>query len=263
MAEERPLALVTGASSGIGFELAKQFAENGFDLVVCAEDAGLDDAARQLSATGANVEAVHQDLRKPDEVENLWRHVRDGQRNLAAAALNAGVGKGGAFIDTELEDELALIDLNVSSTVHLAKRVLSDMAARNTGKVLITSSIASTMPGSYQAIYNASKAFLQSFAVAVNDELKNTDVTITSLMPGPTETNFFRRAGMADNTKVGKSSSKDDPAAVAKQGFEALMAGRERVVASSATTKIQEAVNTVLPDRVKAMLHRFMAKPQN
>lgn len=262
MADERPLALVTGASSGIGLELARQFAEHGFDLVICAEDAGIDDAARELSATGAQVEAVHQDLRKPEEVENLWRHVRDVGRPLAAAALNAGVGKGGAFVDTELEDELSLIDLNVSSTVHLAKRVLTDMVTRNSGKVLITSSIASTMPGSYQAVYNASKAFLQSFAVAVKDELKDTDVTITSLMPGPTETNFFRRAGMAENTRIGKSSSKDDPAAVARQGFKALMAGRERVVASSATTKLQGAVNNVLPDRVKATLHRVIAKPQ-
>lgn len=262
MADERPLALVTGASSGIGLELARQFAEHGFDLVICAEDAGIDDAARELSATGAQVEALHQDLRKPEEVENLWRHVRDLSRPLAAAALNAGVGKGGAFVDTELEDELSLIDLNVSSTVHLAKRVLTDMVSRNNGKVLITSSIASTMPGSYQAVYNASKAFLQSFAVAVKDELKDTDVTITSLMPGPTETNFFRRAGMAENTRIGRSSSKDDPAAVARQGFKALMAGRERVVASSPTTKLQGAVNNVLPDRVKATLHRVIAKPQ-
>lgn len=260
MSEQRPLALVTGASSGIGFELAKQFAQNGFDLIICAEDAGIDDAARQLSGTGAQIETVHQDLRKPEQVERLWRHV--GDRPLAAAALNAGVGKGGAFVETELDDELSIIELNVSSTVHLAKRVLTDMVARDEGKVLITSSIASTMPGSYQAVYNASKAFLQSFAVAVNDELKDTGVTITSLMPGPTETNFFRRAGMADNTRVGRSSSKDDPADVAEQGFRALMAGRERQVAASPTTKIQEAVNTVLPDRVKAMLHRVMAKPQ-
>ena len=255
----RPLALVTGASSGIGLELAKQFADNGYDLVICAEDAGLDDAAQELSVLGAHVEAVHQDLRKHDEVDNLYRHVQATGRPLAAAALNAGVGQGGAFIENDLADELAIIDLNVSSTVHLAKLVLTDMAARNEGKLLITSSIAATMPGAYQAVYNASKAFLQSFAVALNEELKSSGVTITSLMPGPTETNFFSRAGMAD-TLMGRSRSKDDPADVAKQGFEAMQAGRERVVASSVVTKVQETVNGVLPDKVKAKLHGLIAR---
>jgi short-subunit dehydrogenase len=133
------------------------------------------------------------------------------------------------------------------------------MVARNDGKVLITSSIASTMPGSFQAVYNASKSFLQSFAEALQNELKDTGVTITSLMPGPTETNFFRRAGMLD-TRVGQSS-KDDPADVAQQGFEALMAGKDKVLASSVKTKVQGVANRVLPDKVKAAAHRLMAEP--
>jgi uncharacterized protein len=257
--QDRPLALVTGASSGIGFELAKQFADHGYDLIICAEDAGLDDAAQKLSGIGAHVEAVHQDLRKYDEVENLYKHVQDAGRPLAAAALNAGVGQGGPFVETDLADELSIIDLNVASTVHLAKLVLKDMTSRDSGKVLITSSIAATMPGSHQAIYNASKAFLQSFAAALNDELSDSNVTVTSLMPGPTETNFFVRAGMAQ-TRVGSSSSKDDPADVAKQGYEAMEAGRNRVVASSLMTKVQERVNSVLPDVVKAKLHGLIAR---
>lgn len=257
--QDRPLALVTGASSGIGFELAKQFAEHGYDLVICAEDAGIDDAAEQLSGLGAQVEAVHQDLRKYDEVENLYKHVQETGRPLAAAALNAGVGQGGPFVETELADELSIIDLNVSSTVHLAKLVLKDMTSRDSGKVLITSSIAATMPGSHQAIYNASKAFLQSFAAALNDELDDSGVTVTSLMPGPTQTNFFERAGMA-NTRVGRSKSKDDPADVARQGYQAMEAGQRRVVASSLVTKAQERVNSFLPDVVKARLHGLMAR---
>ena len=153
--------------------------------------------------------------------------------------------------------------LNVESTVHLAKLVLDDMVARGAGgKVLVTSSIASTMPGAYQAVYNASKSFVQSLVEALQQELVDTDITITSLMPGPTETEFFERAGMADNTRMGKAK-KDDPADVAKQGFEALMSGETRVVAASAKTKLQEAGAKVLPDRAKAALHSAMAKPQD
>ena len=180
-------------------------------------------------------------------------------RPVSAAALNAGVGQGGAFVDTDLADELRIIDLNVTSTVHLAKRLLRDMVARDDGRVLITSSIASTMPGSFQAVYNASKSFLQSFAQALQNELKDTEVTITSLMPGPTDTSFFHRADM-DDTAVGQGA-KDDPAQVAKQGFDALMAGKERIVGGSATTKAQEAANKVLPDKLKAAAHRQMAEP--
>jgi short-subunit dehydrogenase len=143
--------------------------------------------------------------------------------------------------------------------VHLAKRVLPDMVARNAGDVLFTSSVASMMPGTYQAVYNASKSFVQSFAEALRNELKDTDVTITSLMPGPTDTQFFERADMMD-TKVGQSS-KDDPAVVAKQGFEALMKGKEKVVAGSAKTRVQGAASKVMPDSAKAEMHRKMAEP--
>jgi short-subunit dehydrogenase len=143
--------------------------------------------------------------------------------------------------------------------VRLAKHVLRDMAARSEGRVLFTSSIASTMPGSYQAVYNASKSFIQSFAQAVAEELKDRGVTVTSLMPGPTETDFFHRAEM-DDTKVG-ASQKDDPAQVAKQGFEALMKGEGKVVGGSLGTKAQEALGSVLPDRVKAAMHSRMAEP--
>ena len=262
MTETRALAVVTGASTGIGYELAKQFATHDFDVIVCAENDEIQAATDELSKVGSRVVAVQADLRRYEGVERLYSEILSTGRPLAAAALNAGIGKGGAFLENDLADELALIELNVTSTVHLAKRVLADMVSRGDGKLLITSSIASTMPGSYQAVYNASKAFLQSLAVALQDELKDTGVTITSLMPGPTETEFFKRAGMAHNTRVGRSGSKDDPAHVAAQAFAALMAGKDRVVASSLSTKAQEMVNSVLPDRAKAALHRVMAKPQ-
>ena len=254
-------AVITGASSGIGYELARQFAEHGWDLLVAAEDEEIEQAATDLRRDGQNqVQAVRVDLATYDGVEELYRAIRATGRPVDAVAINAGRGIGGDFTrQTPLEDELNVIDVNVTSTVHLAKRVLPDMIERNAGRVLFTSSIASMMPGTYQAVYNASKSFVQSFAEALREELKDTDVSVTSLMPGPTDTNFFHRAEM-DDTKVG-ASKKDDPAVVAKQGFEALMSGKEKVVAGSAKTKVQGAASKIMPDKAKAEMHRKMAEP--
>jgi short-subunit dehydrogenase len=223
-------------------------------------------AARELRGTGADVGTVQIDLTTPDGVEELYRHIRSCGRPVDALALNAGVGAGGAFAGpdpdrTELADELAIIDLNVRSTVHLAKYVVGDMVARNQGRVLFTSSIAATIPGAFQAVYNASKSFVQSFALALRNELKDTEVTVTSLMPGPTETEFFERADMLD-TKVG-ASDKDDPADVARDGFEAMMNGDERVVSASLSTKAQGRFSRAIPDSVKAAQHRKMAEPRS
>ncbi|MFI2780445.1 SDR family NAD(P)-dependent oxidoreductase [Streptomyces sp. ALB3] len=260
MSADKPLALVTGASSGIGFELAKQLAERGFDLVVNAEDsARLRQAAEQFRAAGARVEVVRADLRVREETEALFATAVSLGRPLDVVALNAGVGRGGAFADTDLEDELEIVDLNVRSTVHLAKLVVRDMVARDAGRVLVTSSIASTTPGSFQAVYNASKSFLQSFTEALRNELKDTGITVTSLMPGPTETDFFHRADM-DDTKVGRQD-KDDPAQVARQGLDALLSGKPKLVAGSLRTKAQGVAGKVLPDTAKAEAHRKMAEP--
>lgn len=255
------LAVVTGASSGIGLELARVFAENGFDLLIAAEDNELHPAQEELKETGASVQAHRVDLSKEEGVKELYMHIIGLDRPVDVLALNAGVGAGGAFAtETSLRDELRMIDLNVRSTVHLCKLVLKDMVERDEGRILITSSIASTMPGAFQAVYNATKSFDQSFALAIRNELEDTGVTVTSLMPGPTETEFFERAEMED-TEVGQSE-KDDPAQVARQGFEAVMAGEERVVGGGFKTKAQAIAAKVLPDSKKAEMHRKMAEPQ-
>jgi len=257
----RPLAVVTGASSGIGYELAKVLAEEGFDLMIAAEDDELSQAqARLAGVSDGSVDAHRVDLATEAGVIELYRHIANAERPVEVLALNAGVGAGGAFAtETDLADELRLVDLNVRSVVHLAKLVLPEMVERDGGRILITSSIASTMPGSFQAVYNASKSFDQSFALALRNELKDTAVTVTALMPGPTDTEFFQRADMED-TRIG-AGKKDDPAEVAREGYEALMAGKQKVVAGSFKNKLQAAAGRAMPESMKAKAHRHMAEP--
>ena len=182
----RPFAVITGASSGIGYELAKVFAGNGFDLLINAEDERLKDAKRTLAINGTRLEAVRADLSKPKGVVKLYERIQRTGRPVDALALNAGIGEGGDFVrQTDLDQELHLVDLNVRSTVHLSKLVLGDMVNRGEGRVLFTSSIASTMPGTYQAVYNASKSFVQSFALAIRRELKGTGVSGYRADAGP------------------------------------------------------------------------------
>ncbi|GAA3166418.1 SDR family NAD(P)-dependent oxidoreductase [Planomonospora alba] len=259
-APARPLAVVTGASSGIGYELAGQFARNGFDLLVAAEDEEIAPAARALRKLGARVEELRVDLADYDGVERLYGAATAAGRPVEAVAINAGIGVGGDFArETDLRAELRLIDLNVTSAVHLAKRMSRDMAGRGRGRILFTSSVAATMPGPFQAVYSASKAFLLSFAEAIREELKGTGVTVTALMPGPTETEFFERAGMQD-TRIG-AGPKDDPAEVARAGFEALMAGKDHVVAGSVKNKLMAGAAKVAPEAAKAAAHRRLSEP--
>ena len=251
--------MVTGASSGIGYELAKQFAQNGFDLLVAAGSDDIHRAAQELQTDGADVTPIKVNLADHDGTHELIAAIESAGRPVDALALNAGFGLSGAFVETDLRTEMDMIRLNVMSVVHVAKYVIKDMVARRSGRVLITSSIAGTMPTPYEAIYGATKAFDRSFSQSIREELKDTGVTVTTLMPGATETNFFHRAG-ADDTKLG-ASEKDNPAEVAKEGFEALMAGKDHVVAGSAKNKLQAAAGYVLPDPLVAKAHAGMSKP--
>jgi short-subunit dehydrogenase len=257
----RPLAAVSGASSGIGYELAREFAQHGYDLVICAEDQRIDEAARALEREGARVVPVQADLSTYDGVEAFYARIRETGLPLEAIAINAGVGVGGDFArETDLAEELRMINLNVVSTVHLAKRACRDMVARGQGKILITASVAGTMPTPLEAVYGASKAFDLSFAASLRNELEETGVSVTALLPGPTNTQFFERADLGD-TKVADESKKNDPADVAKQGFEALMAGKDRVYgATSVATKLQGMAARFMPESMKAEQHRKMAE---
>jgi short-subunit dehydrogenase len=256
---EVPFAVITGASSGIGYELARQFAEHGFDLLITSETERIEGAAQQLRALGAQVEAVGADLATYEGVETLYGKIQALQRPIDAIAINAGVGVGGPFVENDLAAELNLIALNVTSVVHLAKRVVPDMVARDEGRILFTASIAAEGPAPFEAVYGASKAFVLSFAEALRNELKDTNLVVTALQPGATDTNFFHRAGMED-TKVG-AGKKSDPADVAREGFEALMAGKDHVVSAMLKEKAMVAASGVTPETMKAEQHRKLSEP--
>ena len=256
---DRCLAVVTGASSGIGLELAREFADHGFAVVIASETPEIEAAATQLRSVGAEVTAVQVDLATADGVEELVRRARIAG-DIDALAINAGVGVSGEFAQTDLEAHLNLVDLNVRGAVHLARLLLPDMIARGDGGILFTSSIAAVMPGPYMSTYNASKSFLLSFAEALRVEANDAGVTVTALMPGPTDTNFFHRAGM-DDTEIGASDKKADPAQVAKQAFDALMDGKHEVIAGPVTTKFEGVMAKLSPEEVTAGRHGQMAEP--
>ncbi|MGE3771621.1 MAG: SDR family NAD(P)-dependent oxidoreductase [Gammaproteobacteria bacterium] len=255
-ASDRPLAVVTGASSGIGLELALRCAENGFDLVVAA-DRPLDTAIRALSPTGVRAEAVQADLATLDGVERLLDTI--GGRQVGALLANAGHGLGKGFLDQRFTDVLHVINTNITGTLYLLQRVGQDMRRQGHGRILITGSIAGFMPGSFQAVYNGTKAFIDSFSWALRNELKDTGITVTCLMPGVTDTDFFARADLMD-TKVGSDDDKMDPAKVAEIGFKAMMDGDGDVVAGL-KNKLQVAMASVTPAAVLAEQHRKLAEP--
>ena len=244
----RPFAIVTGASSGIGYELAKQFAKHDFDLLIAADGDGIHQAAHDLAAFGTEVEPIQINLADHDGTHQLISVIQSTGRPVDVAAINAGVGVSGRFIETDLADEMNMVRLNVLSLLHFTKYIVKHMVERGNGRIFITSSIA-----------GATKAFERFLAQSLREELKDTGVTITALMPGATETNFFQRAG-AEDTKLG-ASEKDDPAEVAQEGFEALMAGKDHVITGALKNKLQAAAGYALPDPLVARAHAAMSAP--
>ncbi len=256
------LAVVTGASSGIGLQLAHVLAFEGYDLIVCSEGDRLDGAVAELRGNGGiNVTGVQADLSTAAGVDTLWKACEAAGKPLAIACINAGVGLGGLFVDTDLATELQMIGLNCGHTVHLAKHVARQMVANGSGRILFTSSIAGEMVAPREAVYAATKAFVLSFAQSLRYELKDTGVSVTALQPGPVDTDFFHRAEM-DDTDAGTKGKKDsEPDVVARQGYDALMAGKDHVYAASLKTKLEGAMANLVPGAVKAKMHDDMAKP--
>jgi short-subunit dehydrogenase len=256
---KRPLAVVTGASSGIGLELAECCAIDGWDLVIVADQGDLDAAAELVRSYGVTVDAVRADLAQRAGVDLLMDAV--GDRQVDALLANAGHGLGHAFLEQDFEDVLHVVNTNITGTLDLVHRLGRRMRTRGQGQILLTGSIAGVMPGSFQAVYNGSKAFIDSFSYALRNELRDSGVTVTLLMPGPTDTHFFERADMLD-TKVGSDDSKADPADVARDGYEAMRKGRSHVV-SGWKNRVQATLANVLPDAALAQKHRKMAQPRS
>jgi short-subunit dehydrogenase len=256
-----PLAVVTGASTGIGLELARCCAQNGYRLLIVADEEEIQNAARQLRQEGAMVESVQTDLSLASGVDELMASI--GQRPVSALLANAGLGLGRAFLDQDFNDIRRVIDTNVTGTLDLIQRVGRSMRARGEGRILITGSIAGFMPGTYQAVYNGTKALLDSFSFALRAELKDSGVTVTCLMPGATETEFFARADMLD-TKVG-TEKKMSAAEVAKIGFDAMqrdaMQRGDGDVVAGWQNKLRAAISSIMPSGALAEQHRKMAAP--
>lgn len=252
----RQFAIVTGASSGIGYELAKLCAQNGFDLLIAADQPEIEQAAQEFRQLGVSVEAIQTDLATLDGVDRLYNAARG--RPVDALLANAGHGLGRAFLQQDFAEIKHVIDTNITGTVYLLHKVGKEMFGRNRGRILITGSIAGHIPGAFQAVYHGSKAFVDSFAVALRNELKDTNITVTCLQPGATETEFFERADMMD-TKVGQQE-KDDPTDVARTGFEAMMKGEGDVV-SGWKNKAEVAMSGVMSQDSLAERNRKLSEP--
>jgi short-subunit dehydrogenase len=255
-------AIVTGTSNGIGLSLARELARRGYDLAVCSAGERLQAATEELRSLGIQVIEVLADLATPDGVKQFWDQVNSLGRSIDVACINAGVGVGGLFAETDLDAELSMVDLNCAGTVQLAKYVIQHMLLRNEGRILFTSSIAGEMVAPREAVYAATKAFGLSLAHSLRYELRDTGISVTALQPGPTNTDFFHRAGM-DNTEVGSSGkTESQPDDVARQGIEALLSGKDHVYAASAKTKLEGMMANVIPGSVKGAMHEKMAKPK-
>lgn len=252
------LAMITGASTGIGFELATLAAKDGYDLVVVANEPLIDASARDFEQFGTRVTSVQADLSTIDGVDTLLAAADGRQIDLLAA--NAAIGTGGAFLEQDVASWRHSIDTNITGTVYLLQKVLGEMVARGDGRILVTGSIAGYIPGSFNAVYNATKAFVDNFTEALRNEIKDVKgVTLTTLLPGATDTEFFARADMLD-TQVGQDDKKADPAKVAQDGWDALMAGKGHIV-SGFTNKLQVLGAGVMPQSTLAEMHRGMAEP--
>lgn len=257
-------ALITGGTGGIGLELAKLFAIDGYDLVLVARDLqGLAAAASTLTEQfGAIVTTISKDLFLPDSASEIYQEVKDKGIQIDVLVNDAGQGEYGLFVENELDRQLDIIQLNVSSLVSLTHYYLREMVSRGEGKILNLSSIAGKIPGPWQAVYHGTKAFVQSFTEAIRSEVKDQGITVTALLPGVTDTDFFNKADMNSSKAVQDEDAKADPAQVAKDGYQALMEGKDMVV-SGFKNKVQIAMNAISSDEMAADRMGEMQKPED
>lgn len=251
-------SVVTGASSGIGLELARVAAKNGSDLLIASDGPDIETAAEELRGTGVSVETVQADLATPDGVDQLYAKLQELGRPVDALFANAGRGLGKGFLDQEFIEIELVLNTNITGTIYLLHKVVGDMRRQGWGRVLITGSIAGLMPGTYQAVYNGTKAFIDSFAYALRHEVKDDGISVTVLMPGPTDTDFFETADLLD-TKVG-AGKKDDPKMVAEEGYKAMLRGDGHEVTGFAN-KMQAMMASFIGDDQLARMHEAQAKP--
>lgn len=262
MTETRPLAIVTGGSSGIGYELAKQFAEHRYDVAISGQSERVFASADKLRKLGVEAYPHQSDASTYDVVESFWTFITDLDRPVDVAVLNVGIGLGGAFVDNDLDEELRLIAINVTGTVHFAKRVVQQMVPRGQGRILIVSSVSATTPTPYETVYGPSKAFGFSFAESLREELRDSGVSVTALLPGATNSDFHANAGMG-NTAYGDNSWKNDKTLVAQQGYEAVISGIDHVVGGDDATKQQAIDNRTTPETIKAARMAENSKPRD
>ncbi|SDZ80561.1 SDR family NAD(P)-dependent oxidoreductase [Pedobacter hartonius] len=256
-------ALITGATSGIGYELAKLFARDGYNLVIVARDqAELDAKSAELEQHMIRVITFAKDLFDPEQAFGLYADLQAQGIHVDILVNNAGQGVYGEFEDTDIDRELDIIHLNISSLVVLTKLFLKEMTSRNSGKILNMASIASKTPGPWQAVYHGTKAFVLSFTEAIREELRDTKITVTALLPGPTNTDFFTKADMLDSKAVQDKDALSDPADVARDGYDALMAGKDKVI-SGFKNKVQTGMSSLTPDSLVAHQMYEQQKPKD
>lgn len=263
MAAQRPLAMITGATSGIGYELARIFAQHDYDVAMTGSSERIVDSAKAVADEFDVATYAHRaDAVTSEGVESFWRFVEGLDRPVDSAVLNVGIGLGGSFAENALEDELRVLAVNVTGTVHTAKRVVQHMVPNGHGRILIVSSISAWTPTPYETVYGPSKAFAFSFAESLREELKDSGVSVTALLPGATDTSFHHNAGM-DNTNLGPDFKKNNVALVAQQGFDALMKGRDHVVGGDQDTKRAAQGLRTMPETVKAARQAELTRPRD
>lgn len=261
MENNKKTALITGATNGIGYELARLFAKDGYNLIIVARNQQeLDEKASEFGSNGIQVTTIAKDLSKPEDAFALCDEVQGKGLQVDVLVNDAGQGLYGLFKDTDLQKELDIINLNISSVLILTKHFLKEMVSRNEGKILNLVSIAGKIPGPWQSVYHGTKAFVLSFTEAIRTELADTGITVTALLPGPTDTDFFNKAGMQDSKIIQDKSAMSDPADVAKDGYEALMAGDDKVI-SGFKNKMQVLMSNISPDSTVADMIKKQQEP--